>query len=81
MGGWTGEPRPSRTYVIQYNFNELLINIAALMEHHSRQLLKSEEAKPESTIEDKIKAANYIVACEKIVLRIQAIIRDEEFYV
>ena len=68
----------SRRYLVSYSLQELLINVAALMEHHSRQLLNYTEKKTEFTLDQKIAAASYVKTCESMVNRIQATIRNAE---
>ena len=77
--GGVQRPRsPALPYQVGFTLSELLINVAALMEHHSRRLLDFSETKHIKTLDEKVSAANYIKTCEGLVLRIQATICEAE---
>ena len=74
-----GAPQ-SRPLPQQVGFTQsmLLINVAALMEHHSRRLLQFSETKQQKNLDENVAAANYIKTREGLVLRIQATICEAE---
>ena len=74
------QPPASKRYLVGFTIQELLINVAALMEHHSRRVLDFAETKAEKTLDERIRivAASYIKICESMVHRIQAAICQAE---
>ena len=72
------QPPASKRYLVGFTIQELLINVAALMEHHSRRVLDFAETKTEKTLDERIFAASYIKTCEFMVQRIQGAICQAE---
>ena len=72
------QPPASKRYLVCFTIQELLINVAALMEHHSRRVLDFSETKAEKTLDERIVAASYIKTCESMVQRIQGAICQAE---
>ena len=72
------QPPASMRYLVGFTIQELLINVAALMEHHSRRVLDFAETKTEKTLDERIIAASYIKTCESMVQRIQGAICQAE---
>ena len=72
------QPPASKRYLVGFTIQELLVNVAALMEHHSRRVLDFSETKSEKSLDERIIAASYIKTCESMVHRIQAAICQAE---
>lgn len=71
-------PPAQRRYLVAYSLQELLINVAALMEHHSRRLLDFTETKADRSLDERMAAAACIKATEAMVQRIQVTICQAE---